>query len=148
MSAKDVYHDAVKNALTRDGWQITHDPYTITVARKDVFIDLGAERPLAAEKEGREIAVEVKSFRGPSDLRDFEFALGQYLFYRSLITRYDPGRELFLAVSEITYVNTFREPIVQPSLEDFKVPIIVFRPSEERIVRWISWKTTGEPSGA
>jgi len=148
MSAKDVYHDAVKNALTRDGWQITHDPYTITVARKDVFIDLGAERPLAAEKEGREIAVEVKSFRGPSDLRDFELALGQYLFYRSLITRYDPGRELFLAVSEITYVNTFREPIVQPSLEDFKVPIIVFRPSEERIVRWISWKTTGEPSGA
>ncbi|MFN7462557.1 MAG: element excision factor XisH family protein, partial [Pseudanabaena sp.] len=27
MPAKDVYHDAVKNALIKDGWVITADPY-------------------------------------------------------------------------------------------------------------------------
>jgi hypothetical protein len=30
MPASDLYHDTVKNALTKDGWTITHDPYTLT----------------------------------------------------------------------------------------------------------------------
>ncbi len=29
MPARDFYHDAVKNALTKDGWTITHDPLTL-----------------------------------------------------------------------------------------------------------------------
>ena len=29
MPAKDRYHDAIKNALTKDGWTIIRDPYTI-----------------------------------------------------------------------------------------------------------------------
>jgi hypothetical protein len=29
MPAKDIYHDAVKNALIEDGWTITADPYKI-----------------------------------------------------------------------------------------------------------------------
>jgi hypothetical protein len=29
MPAKDVYHDAVRNALVKDGWTITADPYPI-----------------------------------------------------------------------------------------------------------------------
>jgi hypothetical protein len=29
MPAKDIYHDAVKNALIKDGWTITADPYYI-----------------------------------------------------------------------------------------------------------------------
>ena len=28
MSAKDKFHDAVKHALEKEGWQITHDPLT------------------------------------------------------------------------------------------------------------------------
>jgi hypothetical protein len=43
MPARDIYHDNVKNALVKDGWTITHDPYTITFGQKDVFVDLGAE---------------------------------------------------------------------------------------------------------
>ncbi|MCP5029653.1 MAG: fatty-acid synthase, partial [Actinomycetia bacterium] len=29
MPAKDLYHDVVKNALVKDGWEITHDPLTL-----------------------------------------------------------------------------------------------------------------------
>jgi hypothetical protein len=29
MPAKDLYHEAVKNALIKDGWTITADPYPI-----------------------------------------------------------------------------------------------------------------------
>src|SRR5437588_7300958 len=62
MSRLDVYHDAVRHALEKDGWTITHDPLTLSVGGRDIYIDLGAEMPIAAEKEGRRIAVEVKSF--------------------------------------------------------------------------------------
>ena len=31
MSAKDVFHEVVKKALQKDGWQITHDPLSISV---------------------------------------------------------------------------------------------------------------------
>ncbi len=46
MPAKDIYHDTVKNALIKDGWNITNDPYILTIGRKDLFVDLGAEKLL------------------------------------------------------------------------------------------------------
>ena len=50
MPAKDLYHEAVKNALVKDGWTITHDPLAVEIAGDRLFIDLGAERVIAAEK--------------------------------------------------------------------------------------------------
>jgi hypothetical protein len=72
MPAADVYHNVVKNALIKDGWTITHDPYTLTFGQRNVFVDLGAERLVAAEKGQEKIAVEIKSFLGTSDVRDLE----------------------------------------------------------------------------
>src|SRR5258708_33705788 len=65
MSRLDLYHDAVRHALEKDGWTITHDPLTLSVGGRDIYVDLGAEKPIAAEKEGRRIAVEIKSFWAP-----------------------------------------------------------------------------------
>lgn len=65
MPAKDLYHDCVKNALVKDGWTITEDPYRVRIEERDAYIDLAAERPFAAERGQERIAVEVKSFRGP-----------------------------------------------------------------------------------
>ena len=64
MPARDLYHNIVKRALIKDGWTITHDPYTLSFGQKDVFVALGAERPIAAEKGDEKIAVEVKTFEG------------------------------------------------------------------------------------
>ncbi|WP_013325427.1 element excision factor XisH family protein [Gloeothece verrucosa] len=33
MSAKDVFHDAVRVALEKDGWVITQDPLHLTYCR-------------------------------------------------------------------------------------------------------------------
>jgi hypothetical protein len=137
MPAKDYYHDCVKNALIKDGWTITHDPYTLTFGQKDVFVDLGAERALGAEKQGERIAVEVKSFLGASDIRDLEVAIGQYVFYRSLLARYEPGRKLFLAVPENVLANTLNEPIARPVIEDLAILLFAFSPQQEVIVKWI-----------
>jgi len=76
MPAKDIYHDTLKNALMKDGWTITHDPLVLRWGTTDVYVDLGAEQLLAAEKAERRIAVEVKSFVGRSAVEDLEKSLG------------------------------------------------------------------------
>ena len=74
MPAKDIYHDTVKNALIKDGWTITDDPLVISIGKKDLFIDLGAEKLIAAEKDSKKIAVEIKSFIGSSQVNDLKNA--------------------------------------------------------------------------
>ena len=81
MSAQDKYHDLVKEALQLDGWVITDDPLKLKVGKRNLKIDLGAERILGAEKGNDKIAVEIKSFLGPSLLTEFYQALGQYNVY-------------------------------------------------------------------
>ncbi|WP_413773910.1 element excision factor XisH family protein [Nostoc sp. MG11] len=39
MSAKDVFHEVVKKALQKDGWQITHDPLSISVGGVNLSFD-------------------------------------------------------------------------------------------------------------
>ena len=62
MAAKDIFHDAVKQALLADGWIITADPLVIKIEGIKLEIDLAAEKVFAAEKLGQKIAVEVKVF--------------------------------------------------------------------------------------
>jgi hypothetical protein len=138
MPARDIYHNSVKNALVKDGWTITHDPYTLALGNKDVYVDLGAERLLAAEKGDEKIAVEIKSFRGASDIHDLEVAVGQYVLYRSLLTRFESDRKLFLAVPASVFDSTLAEPIARPVIEDLGIALISFDPQQEVIVKWIT----------
>jgi hypothetical protein len=62
MSARDTYHEAIKNALIKDGWIIIRDPYTIKYEEIQLFADLLADRTLEIERNGQQIIVEVKSF--------------------------------------------------------------------------------------
>ena len=129
-------HDVVIQALTADGWTITHDPLHLKWGVKDLYVDLGAERLLAAEKENRRIAVEVKSFIGISEVDDLEKAVGQYVVYNDVLSRVEPDRELFLAVNEETYLDLFEEPIGKLLLENRRVRLLVFEPTSEVIRRW------------
>lgn len=96
MPAKDTYHDAVKNALIKDGWTITADPYTIKYEELQLFADLLAERVVEAERDGQQIIVEIKSFVSRSPMRDFESALGQYIVYRTLLKSILPQAKIYL----------------------------------------------------
>jgi hypothetical protein len=93
--AKDFYHNIVKNALIKDGWRITHDPYKIKIEEIGYEIDLGAEPIIAAEKEEEIIAVEIKSFVGPSNINEFHRAIGQFIDYSIALEEEDPNRMLF-----------------------------------------------------
>lgn len=138
MPAKDIYHEVVKTALTKDGWTITDDPFRIRLARgRNLFVDLGAEGLLAAERDTEKIAVEVKSFTRPSDMKDLEEALGQFVLYDRLLIRHAPERTLYLAVTEETRKRVFEEEAGQILLEDGIINLVTFDPIEEVIVQWI-----------
>jgi hypothetical protein len=138
MPARDIYHDAVKSALIKDGWVITADPYTIKYKDTNLFADLAAERVIAAEQQGRKIVVEVKSFLGPSLMRDFENALGQYILYRNLLSATAPEYQLYLAVKESTYESFFKLPSIQLVVAQNNLLIIVVDMENEEILKWIS----------
>ena len=63
MPARDIYHNTVKNTLIKDGWTITDDPFRLKWGNNLLYVDLGAEQLLTAEKENRKIAAEVKRFQ-------------------------------------------------------------------------------------
>ena len=101
-----------------------------------MYVDLGAERILSAEKAGQKIAVEVKSFVGASDMNDLENALGQYLVYRSVIARTEPDRKLYLAITQSVFTELLSEPLGQIIRADYQVCLIVFAEKNEEIVQW------------
>jgi hypothetical protein len=137
MPARDLYHNTVKSALIKDGWTITHDPLSLKWGGKDLYVDLGAEQLVAAEKGQSKIAVEVKSFLGPSEIDDLEKALGQYVLYKDVLSQVEPDRELFLAVNESTFTELFEEPIGKLLIEKQRVRLLVFDPGTEVIRQWI-----------
>jgi hypothetical protein len=138
MPQRDVYHDAVKNALIKDCWEITADPLLLQFGGRNVYVDLEAESPMAAEKNGRKIAVEVKSFRNPSEVNDLEKAVGQYVMYRELITRKESERVLYMAISGETYDGIFSEPLGQLMIETQRLKILIFDEIQEVIQQWIN----------
>ena len=74
---------------------ITHDRLHVRWGKKDMYVDLGAEQILAAEKGSRKIAVEVKSFLGLSEVADLEQAIGQYTVYHEVLFRVEPTVRCF-----------------------------------------------------
>jgi hypothetical protein len=135
--AKDIYHDTVKTALEKDGWTITDELFRLTIGSRSVYIDLGAENLIAAEKEGSKIAIEFKSFLSPSPVNDLENALGQYILYRDALKRSQPERILYLAISDEVYLDFFQEEIAQMVVENHQIKLIIFDAKKAEVVKWI-----------
>lgn len=138
MPAKDLYHDTVKAALIKDGWLIVADPYRIQYKDIDLYADLAAERPIAAERQGRKIVVAIKSFVGRSPMTDFHNAVGQYAVYRSLIQATEPDYQLYLAIDDITYENFFKREGIAFIIEVSQISLLVVDIEQQEIVQWIS----------
>ncbi|NES77246.1 MULTISPECIES: XisH family protein [unclassified Okeania] len=137
--AKDIFHQQVKNALIKDGWNITHDPFTIRISEAiKLQIDLAAENAIAAERGSEKIAVEIKSFIADSDISSFHTALGQYLNYCQALEEQEADRIVYLAIPVETYQDFFQLPFIQRSLKRYQVKLIIFNPKLEVISEWIN----------
>ncbi|MFM2433084.1 MAG: hypothetical protein RLZZ511_4298 [Cyanobacteriota bacterium] len=137
MSRKDLFHDLVKQALSQSGWVITDDPLYLNIGDVNIQIDLAAEPLIAAEKEGEKIAIEVKSFVNTSKITAFYAALGQYLTYKVALKLEEPDRTLYLAIPSATYESLFQEILIQATLRDYPIKLIVYDKLTQEIESWI-----------
>jgi hypothetical protein len=134
--AKDLFHNAVRHALEKEQWMITSDPLFLRFGGVEMYIDLGAERILAAEKAGQKIAVEIKSFAGASATTEFNGALGQFLKYQLALEEEEPDRKLYLAVPFDVYRAFFSLELIRLLIQRYQVCLIVYEPETEEIVKW------------
>ncbi len=142
MSARDLFHDIVKNALQKDGWTITHDPYPLPTGSFDLAIDLGAEKVIAAYRGEQRIAIEIKSFLGPSKISQFYGALGQFIAYRTALHTQDAARILYLAVPDDIYDRFFLTPFVQELVTQNQLYLLTYSIKSESLEKWIPLPNT------
>ena len=131
MSAKDQVHQQVVNALKKDGWTITHDPFKVRWKTRKLQVDLGAEKLIAAEKDARRIAVEIKSFIGANDLEDLYQAT-----YRKALRMADPDRVLFLAIDIVAFKQIFDDPEGESLRAEEGINLLVFDKHTEDVILW------------
>ena len=93
--------------------------------------------PIAAEKEGRKIAVEIKSFLGTSELDDLEDALGQFGIYQAILEMREPERLLYLAVPNGIRELLLDEKDFRHILRAFRARLIFYDPQEKEALEWI-----------
>ncbi len=137
MPRRDLYHKAVAKALEKGGWTITDDPLRLNYGTRNLYVDLGAENLLAAEKEDRLIAVEVKSFAGESDMHDLEMALGQFVLYRGILAKIDSERTLYLAIPSFAFDDVFADQFGQTVIEQHELRLLVFEEDQQEVLRWL-----------
>lgn len=138
MSKKDLFHNAVRQALEKEQWHISQDPLELEWEEVKVKIDLAAEKIIAAEKGENKIAVEIKSFISPSPISEFHTALGQFLNYRLILEIQEKDRQLYLAIPFDIYMTFFQSTLAQTIIQRHQVKLIVYNPNTEEIVRWIN----------
>ena len=137
MPARDAYHNVVRTALEKESWQITHDPLRLVLGRRKGYVDLAAEKLLAAQRGTRKIAVEIKSFLGASTLDEFEDALGQFLIYKVALEKKEPDRKLYLAIPAPIYADFFDDSFFKEILSRYAVYLLVFD-RKTQTLQWIS----------
>ncbi|WP_271253924.1 XisH family protein [Pseudanabaena sp. Chao 1811] len=138
MPAKDIFHNTVKIGLEKEGWEITHDPMYLDFGGVEIYIDLGAEKLIAAERKGEKIAVEVKSFISGSVISEFHKALGQFINYRTALSQKEPNRIMYLAVPNTIYETFFKLELIQIIIKAQNIKLIIYNPNREEIAQWIN----------
>ena len=70
-------------------------------------------------------------------MKDLEEAVGQFVLYEHLLTRYEPERQLYLAVPDNIRQSVFEEEAGQILIEDKIIRLLTFDIRTEEIVTWV-----------
>jgi len=136
MPPRDSVLPAVRTTIEREGGVITADPLVLPVGLHNLYVDLAAERVVAAQRGEEQIAVEIKSFRGRSEVADLEQALGQFVLYRGILHRSEPKRQMVLAVPRATWGSLFESELGRTAREELSLVVVVFDPVREEVWQW------------
>lgn len=131
MPARNLYHDAVVDALTADGWTIT-DPLTLAVGR--YWLHVG----FAATRNGERIIVDVLDLDADLSEQHLCAAVGKFTMHRAVAEHFCPGRPVYAAVIGSAYDRMLTDPLGRTAFVATRTRLLVFDPAEPRAVRWIS----------
>lgn len=136
--AKDIFHNAVRAALEKDGWTITHDPYLIKTELLDepLSADLGAEKLIAANRGKDKILVEIKSFLRESLVYEFHRAIGQIVSYQINMEIQEPDRVIYLAIPKFAWDKMTSQPFYEAVLQREHIHCLIFDPETNSVVSW------------
>ena len=132
--AKDIIHDQVKNALIKDGWTITHDPYRIRYEGVEVKADLAIQHP---NDTTQRIVIEIKSFQGRSFISEFEKAIGQYRIYQQYLQLNGLDYEVYLATSKDAYDVHINRKAILVLIEFNEIDLLIVNTKNEEVVQWV-----------
>ena len=139
MPAHDVFHAAVKEGLIKEGWTITDDP---------LIIEFGGQRPVhrpgcgegsSPPRRGSErIAVEVKSFLGPSLVTRFSHGPGAILELPACLGRQGSRSRPLPGGAGTDLFRVLYAPARHKTRSSvMRVHLIVYDPESEALVQWI-----------
>lgn len=137
MPQYDAHHKTVRRALEKDGWTVTHDPFIISVGRRRLLANLGAEKMMDVPPVIQKVVIEVKVLGGDSVVNDLHRAFGQYQNYRSLLRHLKSERQVYLAIPRSVYAKEFGDEMIQAIITDQQIRLLVFDPETEEILQWI-----------
>lgn len=128
MPKHDSCHDAVAEALKREGWQVKGD---VQRQRKDrlVYIDLRALR------EDQTTLIEVKCFANLASPDEQYTAVGQYLIYQTFLHLQAVLHPLYLAVPVTIYETRFDDVLLE-TIRTHHIKLLVFDETGKRSLQW------------
>ncbi|MEM7539773.1 MAG: element excision factor XisH family protein [Chloroflexota bacterium] len=136
--ANDKIHDAVVAALKNDDWHILHQNFSIRYAEVEIRADVIAEPPpILAEKDDRQILVEIKTFGGRSFIKEMQHALGQYIYYRNILTFKQETYEMFMAIDKSVYEMLFQQQATSQIVKINKINLLIVDVPRKEVVKWI-----------
>jgi len=133
MPAKDRYHDTVVRALIKDGWAIEDEQFTLTVGKRNLWIDIEASKG----QPRLIILIEVKELTDvDSAVEALANAVGKYELYRLALRASNLDYPLYLAVTKQSYEGILSERIGELAIGYAQIPLIVFDVETEEIIKW------------
>jgi hypothetical protein len=137
MPALDSCHQQVVRALQKEGWIVENlSPAFPSLDDRPIVIDIEAWRGDNG-REYRVLFIEVKCFpEAGSFTTELYKAIGQYLYYRKVLTEREVSSPLYLAVPMKVYDENFGETTRQ-LLSDNHIRLVIVDLALEVIVRWI-----------
>ncbi len=131
----DKIHNAVKNALIKDGWEITAENFEFRFKEFKLDGDLEAQK-IDAEKRIDKIFIKINNTFSASTMSDFEHTLGQFLLYRVVLSEIKPDFKTYLAFSEYNYNRFYDSRAIRTFIEEEKLSIIVVNLEDKTITKW------------
>lgn len=137
MPALDSCEPQVVNALRKDGWIVSNQPFFIGTGKEALFADIRAfKNDNGVPKEI--IVVEVKCFANRRMyLDDLYGAIGQYLIYRNAMRSKQVFEPLYLALPTTTYTTLFRREVVVATIREIQMKMLVVDLVKEEISVWV-----------